>query len=57
MNSNNIFSPAIPKEDNAYNSTKSFADNARFVTSEEVAAANARLELLKQTIKENIANE
>lgn len=56
MNSNNsnIYSPAIPKVDNAYNSKTSFADTAHIVTSEEVAAANARLELLKQSIKDNI---
>jgi len=59
MNSNNsnIYNPASPKTDNAFNSTKSFADNARFVTSEDEATANANLELLIKTTKETIANE
>ena len=54
MNSDNIFSAISPNEAPALNSKTSFADTAHIVTSEEVAAANARLELLKQSIKDNI---
>lgn len=59
MNSNNsnIYNPALPKEPTAWNSKKSFADNATFVTSEQEAAANANLALLIQTTKESISNE
>ena len=57
MKSDNIFSAISPNEAPAFNSKTSFADTAHLVTSEEQAAASARLEFLKQTIKENIANE
>lgn len=53
----NLYNPASPKTDNAFNSTKSFADNARFLSSEDEATADANLELLIQTTKESISNE
>ena len=55
---NNLFNPSNPKQDNAYNSTTSFADTAREVESQDREhAQDVIAAMIAQTKKEIISNE
>ena len=53
----NLFNPSNPKQDNAFNSTKSFADTAREVESKDREHAQDVIAAMIAQTKEEISNE